>query len=224
MNDLIISIFIKLDDFLQAENIEDPKKVEMYNSEILTTAIVAAYYFGNNLYLGMKYMKSNFIPKMLSKSQFIRRIHSLMPYLRRILDFLWFDLSCQNMAYSNDKPLYIVDSFPVQICEQVRMHRCKLTKGFDKKYLGYNAAKDKYFYGMKVSLMTTDTGLPIDVVIDAGSKHDIKFLEKHALGRYGDSKIIGDKAYNSDVLEEKLLANYGVELMPIRKSNYKKNE
>ena len=39
------------------------------------------------------------------------------------------------------KEVYIVDTFPVRICENARKNRCQLTKGYNKKYLGYIASK-----------------------------------------------------------------------------------
>jgi len=221
MDDLVISIFITIDDFLQAERIEEPKNVTVYNSEILTTAIVAAKFFGNNFVMAMSYMKQHFIPAMLSKSQFIRRIYRLKKYLTRILDFIYNDRYIDVSDIEDKKEVYIVDSFPVKICENARKNRCRLTKGYNKKYLGYIASKKEYVYGLKVSVLTTLQGLPVDVIIADASEHDIKIFDKHEMSLFSRSKIYADKAYNSRDLEDELFRNYDVELLPIRKNNYK---
>lgn len=221
MDDLVISIFITIDDFLQAERIEEPKNVTVYNSEILTTAIVAAKFFGNNFVMAMSYMKKYLIPAMLSKSQFIRRIHRLKAYITRIFDYLLINKYFEVADIEDAKEVYIVDTFPVKICENARKERCRLTKGYDKKYLGYIASKKEYVYGLKVSVLTTLQGLPVDVIIADASEHDVKIFDKHEMTLFSRSKIYADKAYNSMALEAELFRNYDVELLPIRKNNYK---
>ena len=96
-----------------------------------------------------------------------------------------------------------------------------MTKGYNKKYLGYIAAKKEYVYGLKVSVLTTFQGLPVDVIIANASEHDVKIFDRHEMSLFSRSKIYADKAYNSMASERDLFRNYDVDLLPIRKNNYK---
>ncbi len=52
---------------------------------------------------------------------------------------------------------YIIDSFPVKLCHNIRTGRCRLF--WEEKYRGYNASKREYFYGVKIELVTTADGI-----------------------------------------------------------------
>ena len=74
----IILVYCLCADFLKALHHPEDKQCQMSDAEVMTTALVAALYFGGNqerargFLLGQKY-----IPQMLSKSQFRRRLHRL---------------------------------------------------------------------------------------------------------------------------------------------------
>ena len=74
---------------------------------------------------------------------------------------------------------------------------------------------------MKVSVLATLQGLPVDVIITPASEHDIRIFDRHGMTLFSQSKIYADKAYNSEALEYELLQKYGIELLPVRKINYK---
>jgi len=92
-------------------------------------------------------MKSHgHVPKMLDKSRFNRRLHKI----GRLL----YDLSNQVGSYlkmMSSELHYILDSFPVAVCDNIRIMNCKLVKG--KKWRGYTASMHRYLYGVKVQLL-----------------------------------------------------------------------
>jgi len=45
---------------------------------------------------------------------------------------------------------YVLDSFPVAVCNNTRISRCKLLTG--KAYYGRRASKHNWFYGLKVQV------------------------------------------------------------------------
>ena len=57
---------------------------------------------------------------------------------------------------------YVIDSFPVAVCQNIRIPRCKLL-----------TSKRQWFYGFKVQVLTTSDGLPVAFYIHAGSEADM---------------------------------------------------
>src|SRR5271154_729427 len=95
----------------------------MTNAEILTSAIVAARFFcGNFQNACILLHEHKYFPKMLSKSRFNRRLHALGPELvgdiQRIIGELF--------KSANQTQEYAVDSFPVPVCENVRIFHSKI--------------------------------------------------------------------------------------------------
>ncbi|MEJ7664767.1 MAG: transposase [Hymenobacter sp.] len=55
---------------------------------------------------------------------------------------------------------YVIDSFPVAVCHNTRIPRCKLLTG--KAYHGRCASKRCWFYGLKVQVVATSDGVPVE--------------------------------------------------------------
>ena len=115
---------------------------------------------------------------------------------------------------------YIIDSFPLRICHNIRISRSRLFQG--EAFRGYNASKREYFYGVKVQLITTKEGIPVELCFVPGSEHDVEALKKMCLDLPLRSILYGDSAYTSYELEELYRETEGIELMISRKSNSKK--
>lgn len=71
---------------------------------------------------------------------------------------LFFSLG-QTLKELNIESRYLIDSFPIAVCKNIRIPRCKLLQG--KAYRGYNSSKREYFYGFKVQVITTYDGIPV---------------------------------------------------------------
>lgn len=69
------------------------------------------------------------------------------------------------------------------------------------------------------------TGKPLSVYIESATPHEVKLVEKTLANRLVDELpevLIGDKAYDSDELDQKLLDKYGIKLIaPNRKKRNK---
>ena len=126
--DKIISIFCLIDDLLKG--IEHPEDVrrQVSDSEIILTAIVSSTSFYGNHNSAIKFMKQyGFIPNMLDKSRFNRRLHkvgSLLYKLFEIVSSYFKDFCCEMQ--------YIIDSFPVAVCNNMRIMNCEILK--EEKY------------------------------------------------------------------------------------------
>ena len=122
----------------------------------------------------------------------------------------------------NTKSEYVIDSFPVAVCRNIRINRCKLLHG--EAYRGYNASKREYFYGFKVEVVVTADGLPVNYFIVAGSVHDGKALQAMHLDLPLQSSLYGDSAYTNYEIEDLLLECEQISLLPQRKSNSKRKD
>ena len=123
----------------------------------------------------------------------------------------------QSLKELNCSSKYLIDSFPVAVCRNVRINRCKLLT--NEAYRGYNASKREYFYGFKVEDITTAQGVPVDYFIVAGSMHDARAFEAMDVDLPAGSSLYADSAYTNCELEDLYL-----ECDPQRKSNSKRKD
>jgi hypothetical protein len=92
----------------------------MSDAEVMTTSIVAAAFFGGNMERARTFLKEQgYIPNMLEKSRFNRRQHRIADLFLTVFHLLaehWKDL--------NEQSIYVVDSFPMVVCETIgfRVH------------------------------------------------------------------------------------------------------
>jgi transposase len=84
--------------------------------------------------------------------------------------------------------------------------------------------KTKRGKGTKIMAVADRSGLPIAISIGSASPHEVTLVETTLEARFTDEqpkRLIGDKAYDSDPLDERLAEN-GVELIAPHRSNRKK--
>ncbi|MCA1626291.1 MAG: IS982 family transposase, partial [Acidobacteria bacterium] len=76
------------------------------------------------LFTGSSFLKSfGFCPKMLSRSRFCRRLNRLQDLMQLIFHQLG-----QTLKELNYESRYALDSFPVALCDNIRIGRNRLTK------------------------------------------------------------------------------------------------
>jgi len=207
----IITIYCACDDFLKSQQYSDSSQVQMTRAEVMTTALVSAYCFHGHQQNAQTFLKEHgYIPHMLSKSRFNRRLH-------QIPTAHWHEVLKQ-LALPDT--VYIVDSCPVVVCDNIRIPRCRIYK--EEQYRGYCASKRRYFFGLKVHLLTNAQGKPVEVLLTQGSCADSKGLKQMSLSLPPQATLYADKAYNHYAWEEELLAQKQIHLVPIRKKNSKR--
>ena len=186
--------------------------------------------FGGNFASARLYLESEgYIPKMLSKSQFNRRLHRVAPQLKSLFLILARVHKTRVHKTQSDEDVYLVDSFPVPVCDNIRISQCKISplEATDGVYRGYIASKHRFFYGLKIHLIVTAKGQPIEAFLTPGSKNDVGALKRfdfdlpEGAGVYGDKA--GDKAYNDYDFEDLLERAAGIDLLPLRKKNSKRS-
>jgi hypothetical protein len=76
MDEKIIATFCLCDNLLKAIHHHESSQCQMNDAEVMTTALVAALFFGGKHESAQLMLKENgYIPQMLSKSRFSRRLH-----------------------------------------------------------------------------------------------------------------------------------------------------
>jgi hypothetical protein len=216
MEDKVISIFCLIDDILKQMGYEEHCKRRVKDSEVLTAAIVSAMYFYGHHERSIAYLKgTGLMPKMLDKSRFSRRIHKCWALLYDVFICLGSylkEFKCEMR--------YILDSFPVAVCDNMRISRSKMIKG--EKWRGYTASMRRYFYGVKVQLLVSENGVPIQFHFVPGKTADVKGLERLIEGLPPEASIYGDSAYTNYKIEDSIKAEKALLLRIQRKGNTKR--
>lgn len=103
-------------------------------------------------------------------------------------------------------------------CQKNRIDK---RKGFlEPEYLGFAASKKRYFCGIKVHMVVTNRGCPIEVQFRPGADSDISALWAMELDIPSNSMLYADGAYNCFDLED-ILQDEGIHLLAKRGSKAK---
>jgi hypothetical protein len=216
MDDKIIVTFCLYDDLLKAIHHQEDRQCQMNDAEIMTTALIASLFFrGNHESARAMLQQHGYISRMVSKSQFSRRLHRI-----KELFIVLFNLLAQIWKNLNTDAIYVIDSFPIAVCDHIRIRRSKIYS--DAHFRGYQASKKRYFYGLKIHLMVTQDGQPVECFLTPGGFGDVDALKYYAYELPDGSIIYADKAYNDYEIEDLLKEVEHLHLIPIRKKNSKR--
>lgn len=200
----IFSYYV-IDEFLKncGYHIETKPSASGIYTKLCDAEIIFIYFMSFSNY-GGNYAKTmtalynaGFIKNKLSRGQFSKRIYALHMYIYQI--YLLFS----EIAKQNNKK-FSLDTFPLAVCHNIRIKRCKLVKG--EAYRGYNSSKREYFYRFEVHLITAADGTVIEFEFSPGALEDLASynLLNFDLPKGAELNIM-DKAYNF-YLQENLLA------------------
>jgi hypothetical protein len=216
MDDKIIAIFCLCDDLLKAMHHQEDRQCQMNDAEIMTTAFTAALFFRGNHESARALLKQhNYIPHMVSKSRFSRRLHRI-----KDIFIIFFNLLAQTWKTLNTDVIYVIDSLAIAVCDNRRIRRSKIYSHED--FRGYQASKKRYFYGLKIHLMVTQDGQPVECFLTPGGFGDVDALKYYAYELPNGSIIYADKAYNDYEIEDLLKEVDHIHLLPMRKKNSKR--
>jgi hypothetical protein len=211
----ITMIYCLCADLLSALHHPEDRQCTMSDAEVMTTAIVAALFFGGNYELARQHLfEEGYIPQMLSKSRFNRRLQRIQE-----LFLLLFSTVGESWKELNEESVYIIDTLPIAVCDNIRISRSQVYQG--EKYRGYKASKQRYFYGVKIHLLVTKDGHPVEFFLTPGAFSDTAGLEYFDFDLPPGAEVYGDKAYNHYLLEDNL-ADVEIALRPVRKKNSKR--
>ncbi|KKC20855.1 transposase [Streptococcus dysgalactiae subsp. equisimilis] len=137
-------------------------------------------------------IRHNFFPDNFpERSRFCRICQNLAQSIQRMHYFMVSDI-CQNCSFG------LIDSFPCALCQLIRNLRATLLS--DVANIGYNATKKLHYYGLKFSVLVSDTGFPIDYVVTLAAVYD------------------GDKGYVDQTTKE-VLEHYVIHLISQLRKN-----
>jgi hypothetical protein len=214
--DKIIRIYRIVDDILKGIGHSEDSRRKVSDGEIITTALVSALYFGGHLDNGRGFMKmTKLVPAMLDKSRFNRRLDQV----NELVFSMFWQLGHQLKSIAGALE-YVTDCFPVAVCDNIRISRCKLLRG--KQWRGKQCSMRRYFYGVKVQVLVNASGIPVEFGFVPGCESDVQALKKLPPAVAAESKIYGDSAYTDYQAEDDMRQAELIELMIQRKSNPKR--
>jgi hypothetical protein len=217
MCDSTLAIYCFIDDFLKASGHREDVRTEVTDSEVITIAISAMLHFGGNFNRARLILTElGLIKRLLSRSRFSRRVTRLADLIYRLFHQLGTVL--KELHWESR---YLLDSFPIPVCDNIRINRCRLVR--DELYRGKMTSKRRYFYGVRVQILATSDGIPVEFCILPGGCADLQGLAELALDLPEMAELFVDGGYNfyewEDYLKE---IDGGLPLQVPRKKNSKR--
>jgi hypothetical protein len=164
----IITMYVLCDDLLKATDIREDSQVKMNNAEVMTVVLTAARFFCGHFENARAFLKEHgYIPDMLSESRLNRRMHETDASVWLNLFFIL----PETFKRTDSGQEYITDSFPVPVCQNIRISRSKIYKG--EAYRGFIPGRRLYFYGLRVHMPVTGSGEPVEFMPAPGAESDV---------------------------------------------------
>jgi hypothetical protein len=220
LDDTITTTYYLCDEFLKSVGHRDDPQARLSTAEVMTIPLVACALFSGNIEASRSFLDEyGYVEKAISKSRLNRRLHAIDPCLWKGL----FALLAEVFKHERSEQTYVVDSLPVAVCDNIRIRRCRLYPPEEHAgaFRGYIPSKRRYFYGLRVHLVVTEAGEPVEFSLVAGSEADVSVFKDLELDLPEGSTILADKAY-TDYDYEDLLEEVGLHLKAQRKKNSKR--
>ncbi len=194
MQEHIITLYCLCDDFLRAWGHEDDPQVQMSDAEVMTVALVAAAFFVGNQRLSAIFLREHgYMKRVLSPGRLNRRLHAVPEATWQAL----FALLGRVHRQANAGQEYAADSMPVPACDNIRIQRSRLypLRATGGAFRGYVASKRRFFYGLRVHLLVTAGGQPVEMALAPGSEADIAAFRQMRLDLPQGARVFADAAY-----------------------------
>ena len=178
----IVAVYTICDDLLISIGHPEHPQAKRSDAEVMTAALVAARYFGGNQQTACAVLKTlGYIPNMLGHSRFNRRLHRISELFEMLFEYLAEDAKAKN-----PNGLYVIDSFSIPVCDNIRISRSRLYQG--EAWRGKIASKHRYFYGIRGNLMVTENGHSVLYsALDFLKKFDFIFIFVYNIHKYYES-------------------------------------
>jgi len=211
-----LAIYCFIDDFLKVSGHREDIRIEVTDAEIITIALAAMLHFGGNFEKSRLVLHElGLVRRLLSRSRFSRRVNRLTDLIHCLFHRLGSALKQLHW-----ESRYLLDSFPVAVCDNIRIKRCRLVR--DERYRGAITSKRRYFYGVRVQLLATSDGVPVEFCILPGSCSDLQGLAELPLSLPDAAQLFVDAGYNFYEWEDYLQDIEQVKLQVPRKTNSKR--
>lgn len=216
MCDSTLAIYCFIDDFLKASGHKEDIRVQVTDAEVMTIAVTAMLHFGGNFERSRLVLHGlGLVKRLLSRSRFSRRVNRLADLIH-----LMFHKLGGVLKQLHWESRYVLDSFPVPICDNIRIKRCRIVR--DELYRGKMSSKQRYFYGVRVQLMATTDGVPVEFCIMPGSVSDLQGIAELAVDLPEMAQLFVDGGYNFYEWEDYLQESGQIALQVPRRRNSKR--
>ena len=135
------------------------------------------------------------MPRMLSRSRLNRRLHAVAD-----LAYTLFHQLGAALKELSSSTKYLLDSFPVAVCDNIRIKRARILRG--AQWRGRSAAHRRYFYGVRVQVVATEEGVPVEFAFLPGSANDVRGLGVLPLDLPEGSELFMDSGYTDYASED----------------------
>jgi hypothetical protein len=221
---LATALYVKIDDMLRDWPGLAPVRpaggtpLTLSDAELLTMAVMSALLGFTSERRWLRYADkelAGMFPQTIGQSGWNKRVRKAFFLFIRVIRMLAMDTS----LWSDD--VWVVDSTPVQCgCSRETVRRSGAAGWAE---YGYCASHSRYFWGLRLHLVCTLSGLPVMFAL-AGAKADEREILLGMLKAAGDvtaahpgQVIIGDKNYFGRAFEADLTERELVLLRPVRK-------
>jgi hypothetical protein len=221
---LATALYVKIDDMLRDWPDLAPARpaggipITLSDAEVLTLAVMSALLGFTSERRWLRYADLNLagmFPRMIGQSGWNKRVRKAFFLFIRVIRMLAMDTS----LWGDD--VWVVDSTPVQCgCSRETARRSDAAGWAE---YGYCASHSRYFWGLRLHLVCTLSGLPVMFAL-AGAKADeretlLGMLEagRDVVEAHPGQTLIGDKNYFGRTFEADLTERELVLLRPVRK-------
>ncbi len=221
---LATALYVKIDDMLRDWPDLAPVRpaagtpLTLSDAELLTMTVMSALLGFTSERRWLRYADkelAGMFPRTIGQSGWNKRVRKAFFLFIRVIRMLAMDTS----LWSDD--VWVVDSTPVQCgCSRETVKRSDAAGWAE---YGYCASHSRYFWGLRLHLVCTLTGLPVMFAL-AGAKADERETLLGMLGAARDvtaahpgQVIIGDKNYFGRAFEAELAERELTLLRPVRK-------
>ena len=221
---LATALYVKIDDMLRDWPDLGPERPPggivpaLSHAELLTMAVMSALLGFTSERRWLRYVTENLagmFPRRIGQPGYNKRIRKSFFLFIRVIRMLAMDTS----LWSDD--VWVVDSTPVECGRSRETARRSDAAGWAE--YGYCASHSRYFWGLRLHLVCTLTGLPVLFAL-AGAKADeretlLAMLEagKDVVNDHLGQTVIGDKNYFGRHFEADLTERELALLRPARK-------
>jgi hypothetical protein len=221
---LATALYVKIDDMFRDWPDLAPVRpatgipLTLSDAELLTMAVMSALLGFTSERRWLRYANAHLagmFPRAIGQSGWNKRVRKAFFLFIRVIRMLAMDTS----LWSDD--VWVVDSTPVQCgCSRETVRRSDAAGWAE---YGYCASHSRYFWGLRLHLVCTLSGLPVLFAV-AGAKADeretlLGMLEagRDVVNSHPGQTVIGDKNYFGRAFEADLTGRDLVLLRPVRK-------
>ena len=208
LDTLVTALYVTIDDLLVAHPQWAPPRPavgiapELSDAELVTLAVLQALLGFDSEARFVRYAKAHLTPWF----PYVPQRPGYNKRLRRSGELIKHVMACLARACASwHDDVWLVDSTPVE-CGRSRETQKRSERPGWATY-GYSASHSRYFWGLRLHLITTPSGLPITFAL-AGAKADerdvcLDMIARADVARRGQT-LIADKGYRSAAFEAQL--------------------